>query len=82
MRQTNEQRAATERLRALAGGHRVKQDAEGWPMIPGRLGRIEWYCDGVHCHSLFTVSLGFARLDVRLPSAQSFSGRNNSGSLA
>jgi hypothetical protein len=50
MRQTNEQRAATERLRALAGGYRVKQDAEGWPMIPGRLGRIEWYCDGVHCH--------------------------------
>lgn len=50
MRQTNEQRAATERLRALAGGYRVKQDAEGWPMIPGRLGRIEWHCDGVHCH--------------------------------
>jgi hypothetical protein len=29
MRQTNEQRAATERLQALAGGYRVKQDAEG-----------------------------------------------------
>ena len=50
MRQTNEQRAATERLRALAGGYRVKEDAEGWPIIPGRLNRIEWHCDGVNCH--------------------------------
>jgi hypothetical protein len=29
---------------------RVKRDPEGWPYTPGRLGRIEWYCDGVACH--------------------------------
>jgi hypothetical protein len=50
-RQTNEQRAATEQLRALAGPYRVTQDVEGWPVLEGRLGRIEWYCDGVNCHS-------------------------------
>jgi hypothetical protein len=32
-------------LRALAapGRFRVIRDAEGWPLIPGRLGSIEWY---------------------------------------
>jgi hypothetical protein len=42
MRQTNEQRSAMERLRAVAGPYRVTPDIEGWPMIEGRLGRIEW----------------------------------------
>jgi hypothetical protein len=39
-------------LRAWAAPHRfrVVLDAEGFPMIPGRLGRIEWYCDGRDCH--------------------------------
>jgi hypothetical protein len=31
-------------------GLRVRRDAEGWPYTPGRLGRIEWYCDGLTCH--------------------------------
>ena len=26
-------------------------DAEGFPIIPGRYGRIEWHCDGVNCWS-------------------------------
>jgi hypothetical protein len=29
----------------------VVVDAEGFPIIPGRYGRIEWYCDGVNCWS-------------------------------
>ena len=45
MRQTNEQRKATAYLRAIAGGYRVELDAEGWPMVPGRLGRIEYHDD-------------------------------------
>ena len=45
MRQTNEQREATAHLRTIAGGYRIELDAEGWPMIPGRLGRIEYYDD-------------------------------------
>ena len=45
MRQTNEQRKATTYLRAIAGGYRVELDAEGWPMVPGRLGRIEYHDD-------------------------------------
>jgi hypothetical protein len=28
----------------------VTLDAEGVPLIPGRLGQIEGYCDGVDCH--------------------------------
>ena len=31
-------------------GLRVRRDADGWPYTPGRLGRIEWYCDGLACH--------------------------------
>lgn len=42
MSQTKEQRTATERLRALPGRFRVELDVEGWPMIPGRYGRIEF----------------------------------------
>lgn len=45
MRQTNEQRKATAYLLAIAGGYRVELDAEGWPMVPGRLGRIEYHDD-------------------------------------
>ena len=43
MRQTNEQRKATAYLRAIASSYRVELDAEGWPMVPGRLGRIEYH---------------------------------------
>jgi hypothetical protein len=46
MRQTNEQRAATDQLRQLAGPYRVTQDIEGWPVIEGRLGQIEFH-DGL-----------------------------------
>ena len=45
MRQTNEQRKATAYRLAIAGGYRVELDAEGWPMVPGRLGRIEYHDD-------------------------------------
>jgi len=45
MRQTNEQRKGTAYLRAIAGGYRVELDAEGWPIVPGRLGRIEYHDD-------------------------------------
>jgi len=50
---TGEQRRAFEQLRALAAPLRlrVKADVEGWPIIEGRLGRIEWFCDGADCHS-------------------------------
>lgn len=40
---TNEQRAADESLRAHAPAYRVTQDAEGWPIIVGRRGQIEYY---------------------------------------
>ncbi len=49
---TDDQAAAFRQLRALARPFRfrVVPDAEGWPMIPGRLGRIEIQCDGEDCH--------------------------------
>ena len=52
-RQTAEQADAFAQLRALAKPYRfrVQPDAEGFPVIAGRYGRIEWYCDGVNCHS-------------------------------
>ncbi len=52
---TRESRRQTpaQQLRALAEPHRfrVQADAEGFPVIPGRYGQIEWYCDGVNCSS-------------------------------
>ncbi len=47
-----EQRALAQ-LRATAAPRRwrVQRDAEGFPFIPGRYGRIEWHCDGVACWS-------------------------------
>ena len=52
-RQLSESQRAVQQLRALAEPYRfrVRADAEGFPVIPGRYGRIEWHCDGVHCHS-------------------------------
>jgi hypothetical protein len=49
---TIEQAEAFAQLRTLAGASRlrVRPDAEGWPVIPGRLGQIEWYCGGQDCH--------------------------------
>ena len=47
---TNEQRSAREKFMALTTGYAVTPDAEGWPTIPGKYGRIEWYCDG-DCHA-------------------------------
>lgn len=42
---TAEQRAASEQMRQLAKAHRfrVQLDLEGFPMIPGRYGQIEWF---------------------------------------
>ena len=30
---------------------RVKADGEGLPVVRGKHGQIEWYCDGIDCHS-------------------------------
>ena len=51
-RQLSEQRRAAQQLRALAEPYRfrVRADAEGLPVIPGRYGQIEFYWDGVNCH--------------------------------
>jgi len=51
-RQLSESQRAVQQLRALAAPYqfRVRADAEGFPVIPGRYGRIEWHCDGVNCH--------------------------------
>jgi hypothetical protein len=48
-----ERRAAFRQFRAVLQPFRfrVQADAEGFPVIPGRYGQIEWYCDGVSCHS-------------------------------
>jgi hypothetical protein len=37
----NEKHAAAERLQALPGRYHVVTDSQGWPMIPGRAGRLE-----------------------------------------
>src|SRR2546428_13996879 len=52
-RQVPERQRAVEQLRAVAKPYRfrVQADAEGFPIIPGRHGRIEWHCDGVDCSS-------------------------------
>jgi len=44
-RQLPEQQRAARHLRALAKPHRfrVRADAEGFPIIPGRYGQIEWF---------------------------------------
>jgi hypothetical protein len=47
MSRTAEQQAAAERLRGLPGRPRVREDAEGWPVIAGRYGRVEWDTPGV-----------------------------------
>ena len=54
-RQPPEPRRAVQQFRALVKPYRfrVRADAEGFPVIPGRYGRIEWYCDGVNCAARF-----------------------------
>ena len=44
-RQPSLEQRATEQLRALAKPHRlrVRLDVEGFPVIPGRYGQIEWF---------------------------------------
>jgi hypothetical protein len=41
MRHTADQLTARTSLAAVAGPYRVLDDIEGWPVIPGRYGRIE-----------------------------------------
>jgi len=54
-RQPSEQQLAAQQLRTLAKPYRfrVQADAEGFPIIPGRYGQIEWF-DGrelaVYCN--------------------------------
>ena len=52
-RQLSEQQRAVQQLRALAESYRfrVTADAEGFPILPGRYGQVETYCDGVNCSS-------------------------------
>jgi hypothetical protein len=44
-RQLPEQQRTVEQLRTLAKPHRfrIQADAEGFPIIPGRYGQIEWF---------------------------------------
>jgi hypothetical protein len=44
--------AAFRTLRALAFPLRLRvtTDPQGFPMVAGRLGQIEWHCDGQDCH--------------------------------
>ena len=51
----SEQTQALARFRELAKPHKlqVQADAEGFPVIPGRYGQIEWYCDGQDCAARF-----------------------------
>jgi hypothetical protein len=54
MTRTHEQLAAMERFAAAVaslGAVRVVPNGEGWPVMLGRLGTIEWFCDGVDCHA-------------------------------
>jgi len=59
------QARALTHLRELAKPHRlfVRTDAEGFPVIPGRYGQIEWYCDGEDCAARFG---GFCALPGQL----------------
>jgi hypothetical protein len=61
----SEQAQALARFRELAKPHRliVRTDAEGFPVIPGRYGQIEWYCDGENCAARFG---GFCALPGQL----------------
>lgn len=49
---TGEQRRAFELFREVVEPLRlrVEADDEGFPVVRGRHGRLEWYCDGVDCH--------------------------------
>ncbi len=40
---TKEQLTAAAQMRLLPGRFKVERDREGWPIIPGRLGQIEWH---------------------------------------
>ena len=52
---TRESRRQTpaQQLRTVAEPNRfrIQADAEGFPIIPGRYGQIECYCDGMNCHA-------------------------------
>lgn len=50
-RVTAETRHAATLMRKWVGPRwRLTLDAEGYPVILGRYGRIEWHCDGQDCH--------------------------------
>jgi len=52
-RVSTEQADAFSQVQAVAAPFRfrITDDPEGFPIIPGRYGQIEWFCDGVDCHS-------------------------------
>jgi hypothetical protein len=68
MRQTTEQRAAHITLAALAKGYRVVKDLEGWPVVPGKYGRLEHdghaltaYTDRPRLHARLLATPGVVR---------------------
>jgi hypothetical protein len=62
-RQPSTQRRAIGQLRSVATPHRlrVEIDAEGFPVIPGRYGRVEWF-DGINLAVYTDRPRLFARL--------------------
>lgn len=65
MARTAEQDTAFAAFRALAQPHRfrVLADAEGFPIIPGRRGRVEWFhVEGTHLAAYTTGRLTRGRL--------------------
>jgi len=52
-KQVPERQRAVQILRTLAEPYRLRvvADVDGFPLVPGRYGRVEWYCDGVNCSS-------------------------------
>ncbi len=51
---TKEQLTAAEQMRLLPGRFKVERDPEGWPIIPGKLGRIEWHDPEGHELAVYT----------------------------
>jgi hypothetical protein len=62
---TTEQSRAFAQLRELTKLYRfrLQADAVGFPVIPGKYGQIEWYCDGENCAARFG---GFCALPRQL----------------
>jgi hypothetical protein len=65
---TTGQREARQGLRLMAPGHRVTSDSEGWPIVSGRYGRLEYdayaltaYTDRRRLHARLLAIPGITR---------------------